>query len=69
MAGATLDNIFNVDDNKNLKKKQKEKSIIEHYIRKTTFEFSSFHVFLHLIADIRPDKTKSSYCMSYCIKT
>jgi hypothetical protein len=42
-------------------------------IRKTTFEFSrlftSFCVFLHLIADIRPDKTKSSYCMSYCIKT
>ena len=43
------------------------------YIRKTTFEFSrlftSFCIFLHLITDIRPDKTKSSYCMSYCIKT
>jgi hypothetical protein len=42
-------------------------------IRKTTFEFSrlftSFCIFLHLIADIRPDKTKSSYCVSYCIKT
>src|SRR6266850_152226 len=41
-------------------------------IRKTTFEFlylfTSYHVFSHLIADIRPDKTES-YCMSYYIKT
>jgi len=42
-------------------------------IRKTTFEFlclfTSYHVFSHLIADIRPDKTESTYCMSYHIKT
>src|SRR6266850_5187636 len=42
-------------------------------IRKTTFEFlclfPSYHVFSHLIADIRPDKTESTYCMSYHIKT
>ena len=43
------------------------------HIRKTTFElsclFMSYHIFFHLIADIRPDKTESTYCMSYHIKT
>jgi len=47
--------------------------ILETYIRKSTFEFlclfTSYCIFSHLIADIRPDKTKSTYCMSYHIKT
>ena len=43
------------------------------YIRRTTFEFShliaSFCIFSHLIANIRPDKTEPTCCMSYHIKT
>ena len=47
--------------------------ILQHYIRKTTFEFShliaSYCIFACLIANISPDKTEPTCYMSYHIKT